>query len=220
MPTGRSWPRGDPGVPASVETAPSRAPRPGILGLIWNWRYGIGLSAGLAVVGLAGGYALAAVWLIVLAAAGLVLLAVGLARPRSRSRLIARAWCVITPHRVRTGCRRASVRTAGGGPPKIQYTTPAAFGERVTLWCPPRITFGDLVAARAVLRGACWASDVRVLASVPPFVVLEIIRRRTAGPRGEADPARPDMSRGGEADSADPVELALHGGPAHHRPFG
>jgi hypothetical protein len=25
---------------------------------------------------------------------------------------------------------------------------------------------------------------------------------------------------GAEADSADPVELALHGGPAHHRPFG
>jgi hypothetical protein len=43
----------DPSAMASVETALSSAMRPGILGLIWNWRYELGCSAGLATVGLA-----------------------------------------------------------------------------------------------------------------------------------------------------------------------
>jgi hypothetical protein len=220
MAFGRPRRRNDPSVMASVEAAISTVARPGPIAWMWHWRYEIGLTAGLALVGVASGDKLGAAGLIAITAAGLALLVAALIWPPARKRLIARAWCVITPHRVRTGCRRASVRTADGRPPKILYTTPAAFGERVTLWCPAGITYGDFGAARAALRAACWASDARVLASVPPFVVLEIIRRRTAGPRGEADPAWPDMSRGGGANSADPVELALHGGPAHHRPFG
>jgi hypothetical protein len=168
------------------------------------------------VVGLASGYALAAAWLIALAAAGLVLLAAALARPPSRSRLIAQAWCLITPHRVTTGCRRGRVQTTDGKPPVVLYTTPAAFGERVTLWCPAGITHGDLGAARDVLRAACWVSGVRVLASAldPHVVVLEVIRCRAAAPRDEADPAW------AWSDSADPAEPAWHGGPGHHRPFG
>jgi hypothetical protein len=223
MPAGRPRPADDPSVVASLETALRRVARPGILELVWNWRYELGLSAGLAAVGLASGYALAAAWLIALAAAGLVLLAAGLARPPSRRQLIARAWCVVTPYRIRTGCRRAWVRTMDGSPPIILYTTPAAFGERVTLWCPDGITYGDLGAARDVLRAACRASDVRVLASAryPHFVVLEIIRRRTAGPRDEADPAWPHISRGGEADGADATaEPALQGGLRYRWPFG
>jgi hypothetical protein len=223
MPAGRPRPADDPRVMASMKTALRRVARPGILELIRNWRYELGLSAGLAAVGLASGYALAAAWLITLAAAGLVLLAAGLARPPSRGRLIARAWCVVTPHRVRTGCRRARVQTTDGSPPIILYTTPAAFGERVTLWCPDGMTYGDLGAARDVLRAVCRAGNVRVLASAryPHFVVLEVIRRRTAGPRDEADPAWPHIGRDGEADGADATaEPALQGGPRHHRPFG
>jgi len=56
------------------------------------------VRGGLAVVVLASGYALGAAWRIAIAATGLVGLAASLAWPPTRQRLIARAWCVITPH--------------------------------------------------------------------------------------------------------------------------
>ena len=108
----------------------------------------------------------------------------GLAWPTSR-RLIARAWCVITAYQVRAGCRRARIQTPDGRRPVIVYTTPAAFGERVALWCPTGITHGDLEAARDMLRAACWARGVRVVACprYAHLVVLEVVRRLRAGHR-------------------------------------
>ena len=219
MASGRPRRPNDPSVMASVETALSSVARPGIFGLTWNWRYEIGLTTGLAAVLLASGYALGAVWLIAIAATGLVMLAAGLAWPRSRQRLIARAWCVITPHRIRTGCRHAWVQTRDGRLPVILYTTPTAFGERVTLWCRAGITAGDLDSARDILRAACWASDVRVAASAryAHVVVLEVIRRLPSGPPHEDIASWPYRNRGGDAD---PEEPALYGGLGHHRPFG
>jgi hypothetical protein len=203
---------------ASVETALSSAARPGIFGLIWNWRYELGLSAGLATVGLASGYELGAAWLIAIATVGLVLLAAGLAWPPSRRRLVARAWCVITPHRVLTGCRHAWVQTRDGRLPVILFTTPAGFGERVTLWCRAGITHGDLEGARDVLRAACWASDVRVVASAryAHVVVLEVIRHLPPRPPDQGVTGWPYLNR----DGGDPGEPALSGGPGHHGPFG
>ena len=74
-------------------------------------------------------------------------------------------WCVITPHRIRTGCTQAWVHTRDGHLPVVLYTVPAAFGERIWLWLRAGITTGDLEAARDVLRAACWASDVPGLRS-------------------------------------------------------
>ena len=219
MAFGRPRRPNDPSVMASVETALSSVARPGIFGLIWNWRYESGLSAGLAAVALASGYALGAAWLIAMAAAGLVLLTAGLAWPPSRQRLVARAWCVITPHRVRTGCRHAWVQTRDGRLPVILYTTPAAFGERVTLWCRAGITHGDLDGARDILRAACWARDVRVTGSAryAHVVVLEVIRHLPATPPGQGGTGWPYLNR----DGGDPEEEpALAGGPGHHGPFG
>jgi hypothetical protein len=219
MAFGRPRRPNDPSVMASVETALSSVARPGIFGLIWNWRYEFGLSAGLAAVALASGYALGAAWLIAMAAVGLVLLAAGLAWPPSRQRLVARAWCVITPHRVRTGCRHAWVQTRDGRLPVILYTTPAAFGERVTLWCRAGITHGDLDGARDILRAACWARDVRVTGSAryAHVVVLEVIRHLPAAPPGQDGTGWPYLNR----DGGDPEEEpALAGGPGHHGPFG
>jgi hypothetical protein len=222
MASGRTRRPDDPGVIASLEPALRSAARPGTFGLIWTWRRELGLSAGLAVVVLASGYALGAAWLIAMAAVGLVVLAAGLAYPPSRRRLIAWAWCVVTPHRVRAGCRHAWVQTRDGRRPIILYTTPAAFGERVTLWCQTGITHGDLEAARDILRAACWARAVRVVACAryAHIVVLEVIRHLPAQPPDEVISGWPGLNRGGgEQDGADPGEPALHGGPGYHRPF-
>ena len=152
------------------------------------------------MVTLASGYLLGAAWLVAIAAPGLVVLAACLAWAPWRRRLIARAWCVITPHRVRAGCRHAWVRAGDGTLPVILYTTPATFGERVTLWCRAGITHGDLEAARDVLRAACWASDVRVVASAryAHVVVLEVIRRLPDEPPDEVISGWPYRNRGRE----------------------
>jgi hypothetical protein len=223
MASGRPRRPNDPSVMASVESALRSVARPGPLGLAWNWRYELGLIAGVALVALAGGYELGAAGLLVITAVGLSLLAAALAWAPSRRRLIARIWCVITPHRVRTGCRHSWVQSRDGKLPVILYTTPAAFGERVTLWCRAGITGSDLAAARDILRAACWASDVRVVASerYRHIVVLEVVRHLPAKSADDVTAkAWPYLDRDGEADGADPEEPALSGGAGHHRPFG
>ena len=219
MASGRPHRPNDPSVMASVEHALSSVARPGVLGRLWHWRYEAGLLCGLAAVVLASGYMLGAVWLIAIVAAGFGLLAAALSWPASRQRLIARAWCVITPHRVRTGCMHAWVQSRDGRLPVVLYTTSADFGERVVLWCRAGITAADLVAARDILRSACWATDVRVVANAryPHVVVLEVIRR---GPAGQPEAIAESWPYRGEQDGADTEEPALYSGAGHHRPFG
>ena len=211
----------DQSILAGLETALSTVARPGILARLWHWRYELGLVTGLAVVALAGGNLLGAAWLIAIAATGLAVLSAALLWPPSRQRLLARAWCVITPHRVRTGCAHAWVQTRDGRLPVVLYTTAADFGERVTLLCRAGITAADLEAARDILRTACWASDVRVVTSerYRYIVVLEVIRRLPGERPGAGVPVWPRPERD-EADGADPEEPALCTGPGSHGPFG
>ena len=93
----------------------------------------------------------------------------------------------------------AWIQTRDGRLPTILFTTTAYFGERVTLWCHAGITAGDLEAASDILRTACWASDVRVVASTRyrHIVVLEVIRRAPPeGPTGVMIPTWPYLDRG------------------------
>jgi len=221
MASGRPLRPNDPSVMASVEFALSSVARPGLLARLWHWRYEAGLLFGLAGVALASGYALGAVWLIAIIATGLGLLAASLSWAPTRQRLIARAWCIITPHRVRTGCMHAWVQSRDGKLPRVLYTTRADFGERVALWCRAGITAGDLMAARDILRSACWASDVRVVASgrYPHIVMLEVVRRGSTGQPEAVTGAWPYQDRG-EPDGDDTEEPVLYSGPGHHGPFG
>ena len=216
MASGRPRQPKDPSIMASVKTAVSTVPRPGLFGRLWHWRYELGLIAGVLLAVVATGYALGLDWLIAVAAAAMAVLAAELAWPPSRRRIIARAWCVITPHRVRTGSTYAWIQTRDGRLPTVLYTTAADFGERVWLWCRAGITSGDLEAAREVLRAACWASDVRVVVNDrrSHIVVLEVIRRPPAGrpAGGTPNPAWPYLDRG-QAGGGDPEEPALHPGP-------
>ena len=225
MASGRPRQPNDPSIMASVETAVSTVSRPGPIGRLWHWRYEVALIAGVPLAALLVGYTLGLAWLITMAAAALALLIAALLWPPARQRLIARAWCVITPHRVRTGCAHAWVQTRDGRLPVVLYTVPAAYGERVMLWCRAGITAGDLVGARDILRAACWASDVRVLVNDrrSHIVVLEVIRRLPAGGPAEGDPIKaawPYLTDRAEADGADSEEPSLYAGLGYHRPFG
>jgi hypothetical protein len=224
MASGRPRRPNDPSIMASVEAAVSSVSRPGPFGRLWHWRYELALLTGLPLAALGIGYTLGLDWLIAMAAAALAGLAAVLATRPARQWLIARAWCVITPHRVRTGCVHAWVQTRDGRLPTILYTAPAEFGERVLLWCRAGITAGDFEGARDILRAACWASDVRVVVNDrrSHIVVLEVIRRLPPGRPAEGDPVTPGwpyLTDRAEPDGADSEEPALSGRGNHH-PFG
>lgn len=219
--SGRPRQPNDPSVMASVEAALTQGPRAGAFAGLWNWRYELGILA--AVTGASVGIALelGTAWLIGLAAAAAVIMAALLSWSPARRRIIARAWCIITPHRIRAGCLHAWVQTRYGRLPVVLYTTPTDFGERALLWCRAGITAGDLAAAREILTAACWAIDVRVVPSqrYPHIVALEVIRRppdeRPAGP-GPGWPyfARADTDGADAADPEEPAPLRWQGEPA------
>jgi hypothetical protein len=224
MAFGRPHGPNDPSVLNSIETALSTVRRGNLLVRLWHWRYEAGLLIGLAISALFVWSTLGLAGLTATGVAALGLLVAALVWPASRQRLIARAWCVITPHRVRTGCVHAWVQNRDGRLPTVIYTVPTEFGERLMLWCRPGILPRDLIAARETLRAACWASDVRVLVDDrrSHIVVLEVIRRFPPEPPVGAEPATPSwpFQDRAEGDSADPEEPALYAGQDWRHPSG
>jgi hypothetical protein len=169
------------GGPREPGFGPSMTPlaRPGLFVVGYRWRYeiafvivaagGIGIalsSAGLArtLLGLAG-----------------LALAAGLAAANGAVRrwAIARLWCVITPHRVRTCFAQSWITNRAGQIPAIMRTTARPFGERVAVWCRAGTSFEDIESARALLTAACWAVDVVPARSnrFAQLVYLDVIRR-------------------------------------------
>jgi len=147
-----------------------------MLVLLWRWRYELALFAGLpaAIIILTTQVS----WLRTLA--GILLIAATLANcPGARFWLLAHARCVLTAHRVRTGCAQAWIHSRYGKLPIILLTSPKPFGERVHLWCRAGTCLEDFESASGILRSACWARDVHVTASTrySHIVILDVIRR-------------------------------------------
>src|SRR5258705_9493438 len=100
MAGGRPRQPNDPGVLTSLESA-LRSARPNPLVIIWRWRYELALALGLPAAAIAIARGLGPVWLV---ATGVALAAIFGLWPDGRRLLVKRAWCVITPHRLRAGC--------------------------------------------------------------------------------------------------------------------
>jgi hypothetical protein len=147
----------------------------------WRWRYEIVMAAALA-----GGLTAAAISLgaaPVTIVVGIVAVTIACWRA-PRQFIVDRAWCVITPHRVRVGCVEGLVYSSQGKIPVILWTSRQPFGERVALWCRAGISVDDFVAARAILTATCWAQDITIVmdARRPHLVSLDIRRRAPVEP--------------------------------------
>jgi hypothetical protein len=160
---------------AAREFALGRVARPSKVTVAWRWRYELLLAVAVPI----------AVWhLVDLLGAGfavLVLAAVIVLVSASRSLrrlVIARAWCIITPHRVRTAMAQAWIHSRNGKMPFVLWTTSEPFGERIRLWCRAGTSAEDFVWARHLIVAACWARDVQVLRHerFVHIVSLEVIR--------------------------------------------
>jgi hypothetical protein len=215
MAAGRPHGPNDPSLMSSLEMAVRKVQRPGPLELAWQWRWELGVLTTLGGLSALIATSIGLTGLAVTAAAGLAAGTVLLCRPPARRWIIARAWCVITPHRVRAGCVNAWVQTRSGRLPIILTTTPAAFGERVRLWLRAGLTAADLHAARDVLAAACWATEVRVVPSGrhAHLVTLEVIRTRHPERERPTVPAWPDSRRVADDGLGDAEERATRSWP-------
>ena len=210
MASGRPQGRNDPGLISSLETAVRQVRRPGPIGLAWNWRVELAIIAAVAGVSIAITGSIGLIGLAAVSGAGLAAGAALLCWPPARKQIVARAWCVITPHRVRAGCVNAWVQTRSGRLPIIWSTTPTDYGERLRLWCPAGITAADLIGASEVLAAACWAAEVRVATDArhAHLVTLAVIRnshpeRTGPTPHGWPHPRRVPGEAEGEPDERD-----------------
>jgi hypothetical protein len=168
-----------------VAAALGSVARPNPFVLAWRWRWELMLAAGLP---LAAALIAGTVGLGALAVSAGLIAAAALWRP-ARQQFVVRAWCVITPHRVRTGCAEAWIHSRRGKLPVILLTTRQPFGERVHIWCRAGTSALDFESARPTLISACWAQDIQVTVSLryAQIVVLDVIRRPVFG--GPGDPA-------------------------------
>lgn len=149
--------------------------RPNPLVTVFRWRYELAGVAALVVAWTALGEVTGAA---VVAAASVALIAVAVISPRARRYLAARAWCIVTPHRVRAGCVQAWIHSRNGKIPIVLLTRRRPTGERVYLWCRAGTSAEDLSSARGLLAAACWAHDVRV-SRHPQYahlITLDVIR--------------------------------------------
>jgi hypothetical protein len=141
--------------------------RPNPAVVAWRWRYELGLAAGLPAGILVLAHAVGTGWAL---AAVSALSGVLAGWPAARRLAIARAWCVITPHRVRTGCAQSWIHSRSGKIPIVLLTTSEPFGERVQLWCRAGTGPDDLDIGRpgAYLPGAPEEDRWRSITELPP----------------------------------------------------
>jgi hypothetical protein len=216
MAAGRPHGQNDPSLMSSLEAAVREIRRPGPVELAWNWRWELGILAALAGPSALIASEVGLIGLAVTAGAGLAAgAATLLCWPPARQWIIARAWCVITPHRVRAGCVNAWVQTRSGRLPIILATTPADYGEQVRLWLRAGITAADLYAAREVLATACWAMEVEVIPSArhAHLVTLEVIRTGNPERARPTPKAWPDSRRVADDSLGDAEERDTRGWP-------
>jgi hypothetical protein len=161
---------------AGLQAAVGSVARPNPLVYAWRWRYELILTAAMTTAVIAAARIPAAAWMLGGCAA---LIAVGALWPRSRRLLIARAWCVITPHRVRAGCAGAWIHSREGKLPAVLLTRHRPRGERVYLWCHAGTCAQDFESALKLLITACWAQDIKVTTNDTrqQLVTLDVIRR-------------------------------------------
>ncbi len=182
--------------------------RPNPVVVAWRWRYELGAatSLGLVLAELDHVAGVAGLVVVAVTATGAAMF-VG-AWPPARRLAAARLRCVVTPHRIRTGCAQAWVHTRYGKIPIVVWTSARPFGERVWVWCRAGTATGDLESARDQLIAACWAQDVRITAH-PRFAhlaAIDVVRRSAwlgqtqSGPLW-AVPERPQPQPDGQADT-------------------
>ena len=162
-------------VLSDLQFALSSVARPNPLAILWRWRYELALLTGLPAVVIILMRAVGTIWAVVILAALAHLIVLW---PAARRLLVDQAWCVITAHRVRTGCAQAWIHSRNGKIPVVLMTSRQPYGQSVWLWCRAGTSAEDFVVARDRIAAACWARAVYVTTDerFAHMVTLHVIR--------------------------------------------
>jgi len=179
-------------------------------GALWRWRTEITLAASIAVLALQARHLLSACT----GLAVLMVAAVVLVLPWPRRFLLARAWCVISRHRLQRLCFETRMHTRSGRLPLILRIHPTKVGERAHIWCRAGICLEDLEdfeAHKGEIRAACYARDARVTRNTrwSQLVTVDIIRHDPLG-ADHAVPSHLTRSRTQPQPDSEPAIPALH----------
>lgn len=154
-----------------------RRPRPNPLVVAWRWRYEIGTAIGLlvALVSVANGIGVeSTLGLLALTTSALVWW------PRSRALLVARFWCIVTPHRLRSAFVQTGLYAMSGRLPMIVTCQAKTWGEQITVWLPAGLVIEDVERESKRIAVACFADAVHVTEHPrrPHLVIVAVTRRR------------------------------------------
>ncbi|WP_084955949.1 hypothetical protein [Thermoactinospora rubra] len=150
----------------------------GPLTRLWRMRTELLLLAALALVTVA---VLTVVdqrsWGSLLALAGMV--AVPAATRFGRNWFTARAWCVISRHRIQRTCLETTMHTSTGRIPLVLWITPSRAGEKALILTRAGISAEEFEAYAPELAAACFARAARVYRhrKWSNVLLLEIVRR-------------------------------------------
>ena len=144
-------------------------------GAAWRWRTELTLITATVVTYLRLAHLTTAIWAAVLLAAPIT---AALAVPRSRRFLTARAWCVITRHRLQRACFESRLHTRAGRLPLIVWIRPTKVGARAYLVCRAGTCADDFDNAKERIAAACFAREARIIPNRrwSQLVTLDIVR--------------------------------------------
>lgn len=149
-----------------------------LLGCVIRWRAELTLLTAVIVtlVWLGQNTNVVVMWLSTLGVVGLVF-----AIPHTRRFVVARFWCVLDRHRLRTCLRNAKIRTMNldGALPFMLWARPTKTGERVWVWTRAGSSADDLEQVLGYIAPACFARDARLkrVRSMSTLVAIELVRR-------------------------------------------
>lgn len=106
-----------------------------------------------------------------------------MALPWSRQFILARAWCVLTRHRIQKACWELRLHTRSGRLPLVVRIYPTQVGVRALIWCRAGMCAADFEERTKEIATACYARQTRVEGSKrwAHLVCLDVVRRDTLG---------------------------------------
>ena len=149
-------------------------------GVIWRFR----TETTLLTTGTAGTWELAKLvtltWALVTFASTATAM---MALPWTRRFVTARAWCVLTRHRIQKACWELRMHTRSGRLPLVLRIYPTQVGVRAWIWCRAGICAADFEERAKEIAAACYARQARVEGSRrwAHLVRLDVVRRDTLG---------------------------------------
>ncbi|MBK1785980.1 hypothetical protein [Prauserella cavernicola] len=149
-----------------------------LIGMLIRWRAEIALTAATVVtlVWFQSETSTVVMWLTVGGTVAFVAVV-----PPARRFVLARFWCVVDRHRLRTCLRMAKVRTMNldGSLPFMLWARPTKTGERVWMWTRAGSSAEELEHVLGSIAPACFARSARLhrVRSLSTLVAVEIVRR-------------------------------------------